>query len=79
MDKTVDEMLEDVLKSSNEHLIEICPSDECVLTIEQQKAKEQTINKLIDIVSLPTEFRISPFDFQHINQMMENLKIPHII
>lgn len=79
MDKTVDEMLEDATKSSNECLIEICSSDECILTIEQQKAKEKAINKLIEIASLSKENQISPFDFEHINRMMENLKIPHMV
>lgn len=77
MDKTVDEMLEDATKSSNECLIEICSSDECILTKEQQKAREQAINKLIEIASLPKETQLSLFDFEHINQMMDNLKIPH--
>lgn len=79
MSKTVNEMLEDAIKSSNECLIEIYPSDECILTIEQQKAKQQAINKLIEIASLPKETQLPLFDFEHINQMMENLKIPHII
>jgi hypothetical protein len=43
MSKTVNEMLEDAIKSSNECLIEIYSSDECILTIEQQKAKQQAI------------------------------------
>lgn len=77
MSKTVNEMLEDAIKSSNECLIEIYPSDECILTIEQQKAKQQAINKLIEIASLPKETQLYLFDFEHINQMMENLKIPH--
>lgn len=79
MSKTVNEMLEDAIKSSNECLIEFCPSDEYILTKEQQITKERVINKLIEIASLPKETQLSLFDFEHINQMMENLKIPHII
>lgn len=77
MCKTVDEKLEDSIKSSNECLIEFYHASEFILTKEQQKAKERAINKLIEIASLPKETQLSLFDFEHINQMMENLKIPH--
>ncbi len=79
MSKTVNKMLEDAIKSSNECLIEFYSSDECILTKEQQITKERVINKLIEIASLPKETQLSLFDFEHINQMMENLKIPHIV
>ena len=74
MSKTINEMLEDAIKSSNEYLIEIYHASEFILTKEQQKAREQAINKLIEIASLPKETQLSLFDFEHINRMMENLK-----